>query len=75
MRLHSPLVGVYGPSLTCRHWGFLVSPADFVAPQVEASSVQCLGSLHNPTPVGHWLSLICLQCSYPRMAQIPMKIA
>ena len=38
MRLHSPLVGVYGPSLTCRHWGFLVSPADFVSPQVEVLS-------------------------------------
>ena len=38
MRVHSPLVGVYGPSLTYRHWGFLASPTDFVAPQVEAPS-------------------------------------
>ena len=38
MRLHSPLVGVYGPSLTCRHWGFMVSSVDFVTPQVEAPS-------------------------------------
>ena len=38
MRVHSPLVGVYGPSLTCRHCDFLVPLADFVAPQVEAPS-------------------------------------
>ena len=38
MRLHSPFGGVYGPSLTCSHWGFLVSPVDFIAPQVEAPS-------------------------------------
>ena len=42
MRVHSPLVGVYGPSLTCRHWGFSVSPTDFVAPQVEAPSDYCV---------------------------------
>ena len=38
MRVHSPLAGVYGLVLTCRHWGFLVSPTDFVSPQVEAPS-------------------------------------
>ena len=32
------LSGCICPSLTCRHWGFLVSPADFVAPQIEAPS-------------------------------------
>ena len=41
MRVHSPLVGVYGFSLTCRDWGFFVSPVDFVAPQVEAPSDYC----------------------------------
>ena len=42
MRVHSPLVGVYGPSLTCRHWGFFVPPADVVAPQVEAPFDYCV---------------------------------
>ena len=42
MRVHSPLMGVYGPSLTCRHWGFLVPPVDFVAPKVEAPSDYCV---------------------------------
>ena len=38
MRLHSPLVGVYGPSLTCRNLGFFVPPIGFVAPRVEGPS-------------------------------------
>ena len=42
MRVHSHLVGAYGPSFTCRHWGFLVSHTDFVAPQVEAPSDYCV---------------------------------
>ena len=65
------MVGVYGPSLTCRHWDFFGPPIGSVGSvvlRVGAPSVQCLGSLHNPAPVGHWFSLICLQCSYPRIA-------
>ena len=38
MRVHSPLVGVYGPSLTCKHWGFSAPHVSFVAPQVGAPS-------------------------------------
>ena len=68
MRLHSPLVGVYGPLLTCRHWGFLVSLAGFVAPQVEAPSDYYVNRLHTPVLVEHWFSLACLQCSYPNVA-------
>ena len=46
MRVHSPLVGVYGPSLTCRHWGFSVPPVGFVAPRVEVPSAYSVNSLH-----------------------------
>ena len=53
MRVHSPLVGVYGPSLTCRHWDFFGPPIGSAVLQVGAPSVQCLGSLHNLAPVGH----------------------
>ena len=38
MRVDSPLVGVYGPSLTCKHWSFSTPPVGFVAPQVGAPS-------------------------------------
>ena len=65
MRVHSPLVGVYGPSLICRHWGFSAPPADFVAPQVEVPSDYCVSSLHSPVLMEHWFSVVCLQCSYP----------
>ena len=68
MRVHSPWVGVYSPSLTCRHWGFFVPPADFVAPKVEAPSSCCVNSLHTPVLVEHWFSLACLQYSYPNGA-------
>ena len=53
MRVHSPLVGVYGPSLTCRHWGFSVPPVGFVAPRVEVSSAHSVNSLHSPVEVEH----------------------
>ena len=53
MSVHSPLVGVYGPSLTCRHWDLFVSPVGSTVLRVGAPYVQCLGSLHNPAPVGH----------------------
>ena len=68
MRVHSLLVGVYGPSLSCMHWDFFRPLVGSAVLRVGAPSVQCLGSLHNPTPVGHWFSLICLQCSYPMIA-------
>ena len=53
MRVRSPLVGVYGPSLTCRHWGFFVPPIGFVAPQVEVPSAQSVNSPHSPVEVEH----------------------
>ena len=53
MRVHSPLVGVYGPSLTCRRWGFSVPPAGFVAPGVEVPSVHSVNSFHSPVEVEH----------------------
>ena len=40
MRVHSPLVGIYGPSLTCKHRGFSAPLVRFVAPQVGAPSDQ-----------------------------------
>ena len=67
MRVNSPLVGVYGPLLTCRNWDFFGPPVGSAVLRVGAPSTQCLGSLHNPASVGHWVSLICLQCSYPRI--------
>ena len=73
MRVHSPLVGECDPSLICRHWDPFEPPVGSIVLQVGAPSVQCLGSLHNPAPVGHWFSLICLLCSYPRIAYSPMK--
>ena len=68
MRVNSPLVGVCGPSLTYRHWDFFGPPIGYAVLRVGAPSVKCLGSLHNPAPMGHWFSLIHLQCSYPRIA-------
>ena len=68
MRLHSPLGGVCGPSLTCRHWGFLVSPVDFVAPQMEAPSDYYVDSRHTLVIEKHWFALACLQCFYPNVA-------
>ena len=53
MRVHSPLVGVYGPSLFCMHWGFSVPPASFVAPRVEVPSAHSINSLHSPVEVWH----------------------
>ena len=67
MRVHSLLVGVYGPSLSCMNWDFFGLPVGSSILRVGAPSVQCLGSLHNPAPMGHWFSLIKLQCSYPRI--------
>ena len=60
MRVHSPLVGVYGPSLIYKHWDFFGHPVGSTVLRVGASSIQCLGTLHNPAPVGHWFSLIYL---------------
>ena len=60
MRVHSPLVGVYGLSLTCRHWGFSIPPVDFVAPRVEVPSAYSVNSLHSPVKVEHWPFLIFL---------------
>ena len=53
MRVHSPLVGVYGPSLTRRNWGFSILPVGFVAPRVEVPSAQSVNLLHSPVEVGH----------------------
>ena len=53
MRVHSPVVGVYGPSLTCKHWGFSPPPVGFVALQVEAPSDHNSGLLQSLVPVGH----------------------
>ena len=53
MRVHSPLVGVYGPSLTCRNWGFYVLPVGFVAPRVEVPSTHSVNSLQSPIEVEH----------------------
>ena len=68
MKVHSPWVGVYGPSLIFRYWGFFVPPVDFVVPQVEAPSGYCVNSLHTLVLMEHWFSLACLQCSYPNGA-------
>ena len=53
MRVHSPLVGVYGLSLTYRHWGFSVPLVGFVTPRVEVPSTHCLNSLHSHVEVKH----------------------
>ena len=53
MRVHSPLVGECDPSSICRHWDPFNPLVGFVVLQVGAPFVQCLDSLHNPTPVGH----------------------
>ena len=75
MRVHSPLVGECDPSLICRHWDSFEPPVGSTVLRVGAPSVQCLGSLHNPDPVGDWFSLIFLWCSNPRIAYSPMKTA
>ena len=67
MRVHSPWVGVCGPSLTCRHWGFFVPPTEYVASQVEAPS-SYVNSLQTPVLVEHRFSLACLHRSYPNGA-------
>ena len=53
MRVYSPLVGVYGPSLICRHWGFYVPLVGFIAPRVEVPSAHSVNSLHSPIEVEH----------------------
>ena len=53
MRVHSPLVGVYGPSLFCMHLGSFEPPVGSVVHRVEDPSGQCSGSLHNPVQVEH----------------------
>ena len=74
MRVHSLLVGVYGPSLMCRYWGFSVPPTDFVAPRVEVPSDYCVSSLHSPVlvdaysvpiPVVH--KVLCIQHNTTRI--------
>ena len=47
MRVHSLLVGVYGPSWSYMHWDFSVPPVGSTVPQLEAPSVDCSSSLHN----------------------------
>ena len=53
MRVHSPFVGECDPSLIFRHWDPFEPPVGSAVLRVGAPSVQCLGSLHNPAPVGH----------------------
>ena len=38
MRVHSPLVGVYGPSLFCMHSGSFEPPVGSTVPQVKGPS-------------------------------------
>ena len=53
MRVHSPLVGVYGPSLFCMHWGFSIPPVGFVSLRVEVPFSHSINSLHSPVEVEH----------------------
>ena len=41
MRVHSPLVGVCDPSLTCRHWVLYEPPVGSTALQVGSPSDYC----------------------------------
>ena len=59
MRVNSPLVGVYGPSLFCMHWDFCEPPGGFTVPQLYAPSDHCVCSLNNPVLVKHYFFLIC----------------
>ena len=38
MRVHLLLVGVYGPSSSCMHFGFFKPPVGSAAPRVEGPS-------------------------------------
>ena len=49
----------------------MVSPADFVAPQVEAPSDYCVDWFHTPVLMEYWFSLACLQCFYSNVAYSP----
>ena len=53
MRVHSPLVGVYGPSLFYMHLGSFEPLIGSAVPQVEGQSGYCSGSLHKPIQVEH----------------------
>ena len=48
MRVHSPLVGVYGPSLFCMHLSSFEPPAGSAVPRVGDPFGQCSGSIRNP---------------------------
>ena len=68
IRVHSPLGGVYGPSLFCMHLGSFEPLVGSAAPQVEASSDYCVCSIHSSVLVEHYSFLIGLLCSYPSVA-------
>ena len=53
MRVHSPLVGVYGPSLFCMHLGSFKMSVGSVVPPVVDPFGQCSSSLHNLVQVKH----------------------
>ena len=68
MRAHSPLVGVYGPSLSCMNLGSFEPLIGSVAPQVETPSGHLVCSIHSSVLVVHCSFLIGLLCSYPNGA-------
>ena len=53
MRVNSPLVGLYGPSLFYMHLGSFEPHVGSTVPQMEGPSGYCSGSLHNPIQVEH----------------------
>ena len=53
MRVNSPFMGVYGPSLFCMHLGSFEPPVGSAVPPVGDPSGQCSCSLRNPVQVEH----------------------
>ena len=53
MKVHSPLVGVYCPSLFCMHLGSFEPPVGSTVPQVGDPSGQCSSSLRNHVQMEH----------------------
>ena len=68
MRVHSPLVGAYGPSLFYMNLGSFEPPVGSAVPQVESPSDHRVCSIHSSVLAEHCSFLISLLCSYPCVA-------